>query len=83
MKYYREKKDTLYSRPFKYRLTYCGNCRYQLTRGKYKVIYQSICFRSMYDYIKKKKINFSEVHLPYMTLRDFLSDWASFDNERL
>lgn len=77
--YYREYKDNLNNKPFKYRLTYCGSCIYQLTRGKYKVIYHSISFRDMYEFIKKKNINFSEIHLPYMTLNDFLRDWATFD----
>lgn len=80
--YYREYKDNKYNKPFKYRLTYCGNCIYQLTRGKYKVIYHSISFRDMYEFIKKKNIKFNEVHLPYMTLNDFLNDWATFDEVR-
>lgn len=64
---------------FKYRLIYCGSCIYQLTRGKYKVIHKSYSFKSMYDFIKEKHIDFNDVHLPYMTLSEFFRDWVSFD----
>lgn len=80
--YYREYKDNLNNKPFKYRLTYCGNCIYQLTKNKYKVVYQCYSFRSMYNFIKKKNICLNEIHLPYMTLNDFLRDWVTFDEER-
>lgn len=65
--------------PFKYRLIYCGSCIYQLTFGKYKVIKKTRNFKDMYDFIIKNHIDLNEVHLPYMTLFDFLRDWASFE----
>lgn len=77
--YYKEDKDNLNNNPFKYRLTYCGACIYQLTRGKYKVVYQCYSFSSMYKFIQKNNINLKEIHLPYMTLNDFLRDWATFE----
>ena len=66
---------------YNYRLTYVGSCIYQLTQGKYKVLFQCYSFRTMYDYIKKNNLNFNEIHMPYMTLYEFLRDWVSFDDK--
>ena len=68
---------------FKYRLIYCGSCVYQLTRGKYKVIFKTYSFKSMYDFIKRENIDLNEIHLPYMTLFEFLRDWVSFDDDEV
>lgn len=65
---------------YKYRLNYVGSCIYQLTKGKYKVIKKTYSFNAMYNYIKKNNIDFNEVHLPYMTLYEFLRDWSSFED---
>ena len=55
---------------------------YVLTYGKYKIIYASISFKSMYDFIKENKIPFDEIHLNNLTLKG-LFDYMSFDdNER-
>lgn len=67
------------NKPFKYRLLYCGSSIYQLTRGKYKVIHKTYSFKSMYDFIIVNHINLHEVHLPYMTLYDFILDWVYFE----
>lgn len=63
---------------YKYRITYVGSCVYQLTFGKYNVLYQSFSLRSIYNYIIEHNINLSEVHMPYITFSEFLSHWASF-----
>lgn len=65
---------------YKYRLTYVGSCIYQLTKGKYRVLFKSCSFSTMYLYIKKNNIDLREVHMPYMTLYEFLRDWVSFDD---
>lgn len=65
---------------YKYRLNYVGSCIYQLTKGKYKVIFKTYSFSNMYRYIKKHNIDFREVHLPYMTLYEFLSNWVTFED---
>lgn len=65
---------------YKYRLNYVGSCIYQLTKGKYKVIIKTCSFNTMYNYIKKNNIDLREVHLPYMTLYEFLFDWVSFED---
>lgn len=64
---------------FKYRLTYVGNYLYQLTEGKYKVLKHSCSFRQIYIYCKENHISFSEVHMPYITLYEFLKYWVTFD----
>lgn len=66
---------------YKYRLTYVGSCIYQLTKGKYKVLYKCYSFRTMYNFIKKNNLNLKEIHMPYMTLYEFISDWVSFDDD--
>lgn len=65
---------------FVYRLTYVGSYIYQLTRGKYKVLYKCCSFSDMYRYIIKHKIDFTEIHMPYMTLNEFLKYWVSFES---
>ena len=30
----------------------------------------------------ERNIGLKEIHLPYMTLNDFLRDWVTFDEER-
>lgn len=78
--YYKPCRKPLSSnKPFKYRLLYCGSSIYQLTRGKYKVIHKTYSFKSMYDFIIVNHINLHEVHLPYMTLYDFILDWVYFE----
>ena len=66
---------------YKYRLTYVGSCIYQLTQGKYKVLYKCYTFRTMYNFIKENKLNLNEIHMPYMTLHEFFRDWVSFDKD--
>lgn len=65
---------------YKYRLNYVGSCIYQLTKGKYKVIKKCYSFNTMYNYIKKNNIDLRDIHMPYMTLYEFLCDWVSFDS---
>lgn len=79
--YYKEKKNKKinYNKSFKYRLTYVGSKIYQLTKGKYKVIKKSCSFYDIYTYIIENKISLEEIHLPYMTLDDFLKYWVTFD----
>lgn len=64
---------------YKYRLTYVGSYMYQLTRGKYKVLYKSHSFKDIYRYIYKHNINLKEIHMPYMTLYEFLKYWVTFE----
>lgn len=64
---------------YKYRLNYVGSCIYQLTKGKYKVILKTCSFNTMYNYIKKNNIDLRDVHMPYMTLYEFVRDWVIFD----
>ena len=74
------KSDTYHKNSrYKYRLNYVGSCIYQLTKGKYRVIKKTYSFDNMYNYIKKNNIDLREVHMPYMTLYEFLRDWVSFD----
>ena len=54
---------------------------YVLTKGKYKIIYACIGFRSMYNFIKNNNINFYEIHLNNMTLDD-LFNYCTFEDER-
>lgn len=77
--YYKTKSYHKNSR-YKYRLNYVGSCIYQLTKGKYKVIIKTCSFHTMYTYIKKNNIDLREVHLPYMTLYEFLCDWVIFED---
>ena len=35
----------------------------------------------MYNFIKKNNLNLNEIHMPYMTLYEFIRDWVSFDND--
>ena len=65
---------------YKYRLVYVGSYIYQLTKGKYKVLHKSCTFLSMYNYIKKHNIDLKEIHMPYMTLYEFLKYWVSFES---
>lgn len=53
---------------------------YILTEGKYKIIYASISFKSMYDFIKENNIPFHIVHLNNMTFED-LFDYMTFEEE--
>lgn len=65
---------------YKYRLNYVGSFIYQLTKGKYRVLLKTFSFDTMYYYIKKNNIDLREIHMPYMTLYEFLNDWASFED---
>ena len=68
---------------YNYRLTYVGSYLYQLTKGKYKVLYKTCSFKSMYKYILDNNIPFSEIHLPYMTLKEFLDYWVEFEDKKI
>lgn len=74
------RKPVFANKPFKYRLIYCGSCIYQLTMGKYKVIHKTYSFKDMLLFITDNHINLHEVHLPYMSLFDFLKDWVYFED---
>lgn len=76
--YYKEKNLHKNDR-YKYRLTYIGSYIYQLTKGKYKVLYKSCSFKDIYSYIYKHNINLKEIHMPYMTLYEFLKYWVTFE----
>lgn len=70
--------------PNKYRLNSYSNYNehkayYVLTKGKYKIIYASISFRSMIKFIKENNINFYEIHMNNMTLEDF-GDYCDIDD---
>lgn len=68
---------------YKYRLTYVGSYIYQLTEGKYKVLCKSYSFSFMYRYILENNIPLSEIHLPYMTLEEFLNYWVKFEDKKI
>lgn len=77
--YYKEK-NLHKNYKYKYRLTYVGSYIYQLTKGKYKVLFKCYSFKDMYDFLILNNIDFSEVHMPYMTLSEFLKYWVSFES---
>ena len=68
----------------KYRLTCYANYKehkgyYVLTVGKYKILYASISFMSMIDFIKDNNIPYYSIHLNNMTLDD-LGNYCHIDD---